>query len=327
MRIAYFDCFAGISGEMLLGALLHAGLSLDALQQILSQLPFSDRALDISPAVRKELSGTLVHIVETPRPPSQALQHHVEPAYLTHTNGTLPAPAQAIGESDLPPVIKQTSLAIFRRLSQAQAAVYPGRPEPNPLSRQTDNVLVVVGVVAGLSLLGIDRVECSPVHVGGGMTYGPDGMKPGLSPVAAEILRTAQVPVYGSRFTGEQVTPIGAAIITTIASAFGAIPAMKISSVGYGAGRDDLREAPNLVRLFIGETISRHDSVSTPAPTLSPATARAKGSPPVPEPVSMEAKSNHIAPPTPVPSQSHHDERAAMAVQGHQQSGRQRLAS
>ncbi len=91
--------------------------------------------------------------------------------------------------------------------------------------------------------------------VGSGVTYSAVGIRPALSPVATEILRTASVPVYGSHMAGEMVTPIGAAIITTIASAFGAVPAMKIEAVGYGAGKYDLTEAPNLVRLFIGDTL------------------------------------------------------------------------
>jgi hypothetical protein len=268
--------------------------------------------------MRKDLSGIHLTIIEKTceesRQPHRNGNGSKVPPTAIERNGLHPSsPAEVISASALPDLIKQTSLAIFRRLTQAEASISPQCRSVCPQSQQIGEIVTVVGVVAGLSLLGITRVECSPIHVGSGVTYSAEGIRPALSPVAAEILCSSSVPVYGSHVAGELVTPVGAAIITTIASAFGAIPAMKISAVGYGAGHQDLKETPNLVRLFIGEKSAEQ------IPNSAPNNIAHSGAP---EPVSsLQATSDAKA------FIATQEEWSTLTVKGHQQSGRQRLAS
>jgi pyridinium-3,5-bisthiocarboxylic acid mononucleotide nickel chelatase len=332
MRIAYFDCFAGISGEMLLAALIGAGLSFGALQRELSGLRIGGYALDVQSVVRKELSGTYLNVIEKATADSGQPRRNGKGTEKSDAqNGfQLLSAAQVIGKSALPDLITQTSLAIFRKLAQAEGAILPENGNVDIESRRVADIVTVVGVVAGLSLLGIGRVECSPIHVGSGVTYSAEGIRPALSPVAAEILRTSSVPVYGSHVAGELVTPLGAAIITTIASAFGAVPAMKIGAVGYGAGKYDLMEAPNLVRLFIGETSNDTESLHATAGLPRPE-GRASHTLPVPV-TAQPPRTNELEPAAQTSSNAKpfiatHEEWASLTVQGHQQSGRQRLAS
>lgn len=335
MRIAYFDCFAGVSGDMLLGALLSAGLSFDALRAALSHLSLDDYDLDLQTVVRKDLPGIRIHINQQKVPSLNGSAPSNRANRLTHTA------AHVINNSTLPDLIKQTSLAIFRRLAQAEAAIFPHQTVQYFDTQKLESLVTVVGLVSGLSLLGIGRVECSPLHVGSGMAQTADGIIPTLSPVTAEILRAASVPVYGSHIAGELVTPLGAAIITTLASAYGPIPAMKIGSVGYGAGRDDLREAPNLVRLFIGEATGQLQSVPVlPQINAAPAPRPQRIVPAVPVVPSMPQSATErpdigiaandgssAKPITASPYVTSHQEWVNLALKGHQQSGRQRLAS
>jgi uncharacterized protein (DUF111 family) len=253
--------------------------------------------------------------------------------------GTCP-PAHLIGNGRLPDLIKQTSLAIFRRLAQAEAAVLPHSGRVDVTARPAEDIVPVVGVVAGLFLLGISRVECSALHVGGGALCGAEGIRLALSPVTAEILRMASIPVYGSHVAGELVTPIGAAIITTISSAFGGVPSMRIDSVGYGAGKYDHAETPNMIRLFIGEAENitgrlrstgelimtddrRQPALRSPEPAKEgtddrrSTLAQLGGAPAVAASL----------PPAADPSIPNYRDGSALTIAGHQQSGRQRLVS
>jgi uncharacterized protein (DUF111 family) len=185
-----------------------------------------------------------------------------------------------------------------------------GRPE------DADTILTVVGVVAGLSLLRIDRVECSPVHLGCGVAQKSTGMEPILSPVTLEMLRAGGVPVYGSRMCEETVTPVGAAIISTITSAFGPVPSIKICSVGYGAGKNDYEETPNVMRLVVGSTQEqvtvqiggdRGEMGESDEPAMS--VVRGQGV------LNGADARSYVAT---------REEWSALAIRGHQQSGRQR---
>ncbi len=335
MRIAYFDCFAGLSSEMLLGALLGAGLSLDALRAILAHLPLGNYALDIQTVTRKELSGTYLTVAEERAVAADTKTtsqrngrfvgvssvhnhngHHIGNAR-THEPLTT---ARIVADSALPDLIRQTSLAIFQRLAQAEAKVSHERTRTNEATHCLEDIVTVVGVVAGLSLLGISRVECSPLQVGSGIAYRAGGVTPALSPTTAEMLRAASAPIYGSNITGELITPLGAAIITTIASTFGPIPAMKISAVGYGAGKDDLAEAPNLVRLFIGDTTGQLQT----APNLPGKVTKRT----LPQPIEIESLPAQVAAGTCAkPYISNPEDWVSLKIKGHQQSGRQRIAS
>jgi uncharacterized protein (DUF111 family) len=353
MRIAYFDCFAGISGEMMLGALLSAGLSPDSLRAMLSTLHVGDYSLEVEVVTRAGLGATRFHVAgratpggRTGRAANGKPNGHATgngngngngAAYTNgRTNGQghnahapVPDLEHIITGSTLPNLIKSTTFAVLRKLSDAEAAVYQSRaPYPSHASSR-ETLVTIVAVAAGLLLMNIDRVECSPLQVGSGFVRGPEGFRPALSPVAAEVLRAASVPVVGNPASHEFVTPVGAAIITTVCSAYGPMPALKIGAVGYGAGAEELEDAPNLVRLIVGDALGKHEGTTAQGRTNRPAPAARSNA----EPELFDDQDADVEPiqigtaarpqPQPQPAQPA-DEVITLTVEGHQHSGRQR---
>ena len=242
-KIAYFDCFSGISGNMILGALVDAGLDLEQLRTELVHLPVSGYMLEAEPVHRQGLRGTHVevHVVE------QSVERH-----LADIEGI-------IQDSGLPEPVKTRSQAIFRRLAEAEAAVH-GAPVDHIHFHEVgavDAIVDVVGAAIGLWLLEIDRVYASPVHVGCGTVTCAHGTLPVPAPATLELLRG--VPIYGRDVEAELVTPTGAAILTTLAKGFGDAPPMRLNHVGYGAGTQEL-PIPNLLRLSIGEPVAKSET-------------------------------------------------------------------
>ena len=234
MRIAYFDCFSGISGNMVLGALVDAGLDVERLRAELARLPVSGYELVAEPVQKRGLRGTHVSV--------EVSEHGVE----RHLHDI----EEIIGGSDLPDEVKRTGLAIFRRL--AEAGVH-GMPLDHVHFHEVgavDAIVDVVGAAIGLWLMGIEQVYASPVHVGCGTVTCAHGTLPVPAPATQELLRG--VPIYGRDVESELVTPTGAAILTTLAEAFGSAPPMRVEQMGYGAGTRDL-PLPNLLRVSIGE--------------------------------------------------------------------------
>jgi hypothetical protein len=237
MRIAYFDCFSGISGNMILGALVDAGLDVERLTAELAHLPISGYALRTEEVRRRGLRGTYVEVEVSEKGVERHL-HQIE---------------EIIDGSDLPKAVKSRSQAIFRRLAEAEARVH-GMPIDHVHFHEVgamDAIVDVVGAAVGLWLLGIKRVYASPVHVGCGTVTCAHGTLPVPAPATQELLRG--VPIYGRDVEAELVTPTGAAILTTLVEEFGGAPPMQVRQVGYGAGSRDL-PLPNLLRVSIGET-------------------------------------------------------------------------
>jgi uncharacterized protein (TIGR00299 family) protein len=237
MRIAYFDCFSGISGNMILGALVDAGLDVERLTAELAHLPISGYALRTEEVRRRGLRGTYVEVEVSEKGVERHL-HQIE---------------EIIDGSDLPKAVKSRSQAIFRRLAEAEARVH-GMPIDHVHFHEVgaiDAIVDVVGAAVGLWLLGIKRVYASPVHVGCGTVTCAHGTLPVPAPATQELLRG--VPIYGRDVEVELVTPTGAAILTTLVEEFGGAPPMQVQQVGYGAGSRDL-PLPNLLRVSIGET-------------------------------------------------------------------------
>jgi uncharacterized protein (TIGR00299 family) protein len=242
MKIAYFDCFAGISGNMVLGALLDAGLELERLQAELARLGLDGYRIIAGEVRRNGIKGTHVE-VETEEQGIERHLHHVE---------------EIIEGSELPPPVKTQSVSIFRRLAQAEAKVH-GEPIDHVHFHEVgalDAIVDVVGSVTGLWLLGVEQVYSSHVHVGCGTIECAHGVIPVPAPATAELLRG--VPIYGRDVDAELVTPTGAAILTALAAGFGGGPAMRVDKIGYGAGTREL-PFPNLLRVSIGETLDRTD--------------------------------------------------------------------
>lgn len=240
MKIAYFDCFSGASGDMILGALLDAGLSLEYLQNELSKLSLSHYDLQVRKVVKCGLTGSQVLVTIDQE------HHH-------HHHRHLEDIREIIEGSSLDPAIKDDSLKIFSRLAEAEAKVH--RTEVASIHFHEvgamDAIIDVVGAAIGLRGLGIEKVYCSPLHLGTGTVECAHGLLPVPAPATAELITGK--PVYATGVQGELLTPTGAAILTTLAAEFGPMPAMTVEKVGQGAGTAD-RSLANLLRLFIGLT-------------------------------------------------------------------------
>jgi uncharacterized protein (TIGR00299 family) protein len=248
MRIAYFDCFSGVSGDMILGALVDAGLDMERLRAELARLPVSDYTLSAETVQRRGLRGTHVEVTISEVGVERHL-HQIE---------------EIIAGSDLPDTVKQLSLAIFQRLAKAEAHVH-GIPMDHVHFHEVgavDAIVDVVGAAVGLWLMGVERVYASPVHVGCGTVTCAHGTLPVPAPATQELLRG--VPIYGRDVEAELVTPTGAAILTTLVEEFGTTPPMQVAQVGYGAGTRDL-PLPNLLRVSIGETADQNPADQNPA--------------------------------------------------------------
>ena len=238
MRIAYFDCFSGASGDMILGALMDAGLSVERLKSELSKLRLSHYDIKVEKVVKRGIGGSRA-IVEI-----DDHHHHHHHRRLVHIE-------EIIGESGLSDAVKEQSLKVFRRLAEAEARVHRTSIDQVHFHEvgAMDAILDVVGGVAGLAAMEIDRVCCSPLNVGGGTVECAHGVLPVPAPATAELLKGR--PFYSTPGAGELLTPTGAAILTTLCEDFGSSPPMTMEMIGYGAGARD-PQIPNLLRVMIG---------------------------------------------------------------------------
>ena len=237
MRTLYFDCFAGASGDMILGALVGAGCDAAVLIENLAALGVRGYNVQFTTVNRSGLSATRA-LVDAPH---------------EHKHRHLKDIQEIINDSKLNEKVKARACAIFRRLAEAEARVHN-----EPVERihfhevgALDAIVDVVGACIGFDLLGIDRFVSSALHVGSGMVEMAHGRFPIPPPAVAELLKDA--PVYSSEITGELVTPTGAAIISAVCEEYGAIPRMKIRATGYGAGFREYDNFPNALRIIIGE--------------------------------------------------------------------------
>ena len=236
MRIAYFDCFAGISGDMTLGALLDAGADEARFREELKKLKGIEFDLKIHKVAKKGIEATDVHVITGHE------CHHRRLKDVT----------EIINSSTLSDSAKERSVSIFQRLAEAEGAVHGHSPEEVHFHEvgAVDAIVDIVGSCILIELLGIEKIVASPLPMGHGFVEAAHGKIPLPAPATIEILKG--VPVYSTGTEGEFVTPTGAAIIRTLASEFGDMPSMKVQSIGYGAGKTDF-EFPNALRVFIGE--------------------------------------------------------------------------
>lgn len=246
MKIAYFDCFAGASGDMILGALVDAGLSVEVLRSELQKLNLTGYDLQAEPVVKKGIAATQVSIL-------------VDSGHTPHHHRHLHDIEQIIDSSELDQRVKQNSIHIFRRMAAAEAKVHRTAIESVHFHEvgAVDAILDVVGSAVGLHQLGIEKVYCSPVHVGSGTVECAHGTFPVPAPATAELVKN--IPVYSTGVKAELLTPTGAAILTTVAREFGPLPELTVERLGYGAGTAD-PPIPNLLRVFIGATLDGADA-------------------------------------------------------------------
>jgi uncharacterized protein (TIGR00299 family) protein len=237
MRIAYFDCFTGVSGDMILGALIDAGADLHELESELGKLKISGLTLKAEKTTRRGLSGTRFFV--------DADHSHAE-RHLTDIE-------RIMDNSGLADDIKARAKAIFRDLAHVEAKIHntnPGDVHFHEIGG-LDSIVDVVGSLIVMKMLGIETMYASRIPVGTGFVECDHGVLPLPAPATLELLKG--IPVYASSIEKELVTPTGIAILKHVVQSFGTIPEMKIERIGYGAGSRDLK-IPNLLRVWIGET-------------------------------------------------------------------------
>jgi len=289
MRIAYLECFSGMSGDMFLGALVDAGVPAKTLEDAVAALDVGAK-LEISRVMRSGISATKVHVqvagdedvarAPSPANPASKNEHSSEEHSNKHrvdhrhssegqdSRAGAPAPhkhshahglteiREIIGKAGISSAAKKTAIAIFEALGEVEAGIHNIPVEQVHFHEigAVDAVVDIVCAAVGAEVLGVDQIICSPVNVGGGSVNCAHGTFPVPAPATVKLLHAA--PVYSSGLQAELVTPTGAAIIRTLASSFSAFPEMTIEKSGYGAGSQDFPGHPNVVRLTIGEAAS-----------------------------------------------------------------------
>lgn len=241
MKIAYFDCIAGASGDMILGAMLDAGLPETTLREGLAALKLSDFELHCQRVAKHAFSATKVDVLVADDVPERHL-----------------AEIEAIvNKSDLPSHIQEKAMAIFQRLCEAEANIHGTTPDNVHLHELggVDTIVDVVGALVGLDALGVDEIHVSPLPLGRGFVRGAHGHIPLPAPATIALLCNHEggVPIVGTDLQMETVTPTGAVLLTSLAKSFGPLPTMTLTAVGYGAGTKDL-PIPNILRLLLGTT-------------------------------------------------------------------------
>ena len=258
MRIAYFDCPSGAAGDMIMGALVDTGVPFEALRDELAKLRLPGWSLERREVMKGVFRATKidVHVHDHDHAGGAAGHSHAHGHDRhEHPDRNLHAILDLIAASDLPAAVKANASRIFTRLGEAEARVHGTTVDHVHFHDvgAVDAIVDVTGACVGLHLLGVDQVHCSALPLGGGFVTGAHGRIPIPGPGTAELLKG--FPVVDTGVRRELVTPTGAAILTTLARAAGAMPAMTVEAVGYGAGNMEL-DAPNVIRLFLGRAAS-----------------------------------------------------------------------
>ena len=233
--LAYFDCFSGISGDMTLGALLDLGVPLEWLKEQLRRVPLADFDIVVSPVQRHGIHAASVQV--------EILDSKTSRNY---------SDIRALIENcPLSDSVKSTSLAIFKKLAEAEARIHHCPVDQVHFHEVggVDAIVDIVGAALGLDYLGIKKIVASPVPLGKGFVACSHGKLPVPAPATLEILEG--VPVHGTDIPYELVTPTGAAIIRSLAQGFELMPEMVITRIGYGAGQRDFEDRPNLLRIVL----------------------------------------------------------------------------
>lgn len=275
-RVLYLDCFSGISGDMLLGALLDAGMPFDALEKALGSLAMSDCDIGSERVLRAGISATRFLVgnghrrdkeqahAHTHHHPEDRHGHgrhdhdHGDHGHGDHDHGhhphrSLPEIFRLIDGSALSAGGRDRAKALFQRLAEAEAAIHQMPVDQVHLHEvgAIDSIIDIVGAVFAFEWAAADGVVCSPLNVGGGMVESAHGLFPVPAPATVALLGKA--PIYSGQVQKELVTPTGALLATAYATSFGPIPAMRVERTGYGAGTRDNPGTPNVLRVLIGQ--------------------------------------------------------------------------
>ncbi|MDQ1395549.1 MAG: pyridinium-3,5-bisthiocarboxylic acid mononucleotide nickel chelatase [Acidimicrobiaceae bacterium] len=237
---AWFHCFAGIAGDMALGSLVDAGADLDEVCRILERLPFGGWSVEAEPVLRGGIAAT--HIDVRARDDAVVRTH-------AHIVGL-------IEEARLPDRVRQRSLATFNALAEVEGRLHHRHPSQVHFHEVggIDAIVDIVGTCAALELLEVDVVHASPVATGTGMVRAAHGLLPNPAPAVVALL--AGAPTYGREVSVELTTPTGAALLATLVSTWGPLPAMTITATGFGAGSRELDGMPNATQVILGTAAS-----------------------------------------------------------------------
>ncbi len=246
MRILYFDCFAGAAGDMILGALLDAGLPLEELTRALGSLAVDGIEISLDRVVKSGITAAKFRVHE---------MHPVHPAHSghhAHPHHSLKDIFAAIDRSALSESAKARAIKMFRRLGEAEAAIHNTSLDQVHLHEvgALDSIIDIVGAAFAFEWFKAAQVVVSPINVGGGMVKIAHGVFPVPAPATVALLKDA--PVYSSGIQMETLTPTGALILTEYATSYGPVPRMTIERSGYGAGDRELKDSPNVVRVIVG---------------------------------------------------------------------------
>ena len=244
MKTLYFDCFAGASGDMILGALVALGVEPEKLIEQLKLINLAGWEIEFSAVDRSGISANYAR-VSVPHEHAHRHLHHIE---------------KIISESDLSQAIKTRAIQIFTRLAEAEARVHGISVEKVHFHEvgAMDAIIDVVGACIGFEMLGVERFVCSKLNTGSGFVKMAHGKFPVPPPAVVELLKEKDAPVYSNEIAGELLTPTGAAIVSTVCEKFGPMPDLKIEKTAYGAGSREYENFPNVLRLILGETESEN---------------------------------------------------------------------
>jgi uncharacterized protein (TIGR00299 family) protein len=255
-RILYFDCFSGASGDMVLGALLDAGLPLDELRAALGSLAIEEASVSANRVLRAGVSATKFTVETHDHHGSHPHGHTHGSAAVAHSHAhrSLAEIDRLIDRSALSVQARTRAKELFHRLGEVEAAIHQMPIDKIHLHEvgEVDSIIDIVGAVFALEWFRADRIVSSPLNVGGGMVHSAHGHFPVPAPATVKLL--AGAPVYSSGIQAELVTPTGALIVAEYAQSFGSIPPLKVERIGYGAGDRDLPGTPNVLRVLVGES-------------------------------------------------------------------------
>jgi uncharacterized protein (TIGR00299 family) protein len=287
LRLLYFDCFSGASGDMVLGALIDAGVPLDEVRRALGSLTISADSVWTERVTRAGISATKFQVRGEAAPVDHAHDHkgghghgddkdhghHAHPhshdheEVHQHTHRTIAQIHSLIDGSALTSTGKDRAKQLFQVLGEAEAAIHGTSIDKVHLHEvgALDSIIDIVGAVFAMERLAVDRVVSSPLNVGSGTIRSAHGLYPVPAPATLRLLDG--VPIYAGPQKAELVTPTGALLIRSFASGFGPIPPMRVSTVGYGAGSRDFTDTPNVLRVLIGEADAAAPSLGADAMT------------------------------------------------------------
>ncbi|MBV9950480.1 MAG: nickel pincer cofactor biosynthesis protein LarC [Acidimicrobiia bacterium] len=242
--VAWFHCFAGIAGDMALGALVDAGADLAEVEKLCRTLPVEGWSLEAEPVLRGGVAATKVHV-------------HLPAADPGGHGRTWAAIREMLTEAPLPPRVRARATAVFETLATAEGALH--RTDPDAVHFHEvgaiDAIVDVVGTCAALEVLGIDEVRASTMTVGEGTVRAAHGVLPNPSPAVVRILAAAGAPVRGLASPVEHTTPTGAALMAALATGFGPMPPLALRATGFGAGGADPDGHVNATQVVIGTAV------------------------------------------------------------------------